>query len=253
MKEYMDGLVSVVTPMYNSEKYIRQTIESVQKQTYDNWEMIIVDDCSSDRSVQIAQEFAAHDRRIHVILNKENQGVAVSRNISIANASGRYIAFLDSDDLWRPKKLEMQLKLMKKKGSAFCYGACGVIDAAGRDIKKNRMVPEQLTYKQLLRGNQIPCLTVIIDRQVVCDVQMPPIPHEDYATWLTILKEQQIRAFGVQELIADYRERRESLSGGKLKAMSWAWNVYYNYLHLSFAKSLYYLGWHGFRSLKKRI
>lgn len=248
----LDGLVSIVTPMHNAVNTIALTIQSVQKQTYENWEMIIVDDCSSDESVQIAKNYAEEDTRIIVISNPTNMGVAKTRNFAIEHAKGQYIAFLDSDDLWRPNKLDIQLALMKEKECPFCFGMCAVIDASGVDLDKNRSVPAEIKYEELLKGNPIPCLTVVIDRTKIDKIEMPMVPHEDYLAWLTILRDYDITACGVQSVIADYRIGNSSVSSNKLKAAKWTWDIYRSHLKLSFFKSVKCFMFYIVRAVMKR-
>ena len=243
--------VSIIIPMYNSEKYIAKTIESVQAQTYTDWEIIVMDDLSSDRSAQIVQSYAKWDERIHYYLEKQKSGVAKARNDAMEKADGRYLAFLDSDDMWIPQKLERELKLMKQKNVPFVYGGCEVIDENGNKTGKIRKVPEQIDYEKLLHGNVIPCLTVLIDRQAVGTFQMPQMGHEDYATWLNILKKVP-KACGINEPIAYYRMSHQSVSSNKLKAVKWTWNIYRKNQKLSVGKSLWYLTGHITQALKKR-
>lgn len=248
----MEDLVSVITPMYNAEKYIKETIASVQAQTYQKWEMIIVDDGSTDKSADIVKEFMKNEPRIRYYRNNVNCGVAQSRNVAISKAQGRYIAFLDSDDLWRPVKLEKQLQVMRESGSPFCYGACSVIDGTGKKIKKDRNVPKKIDYRKLLKGNMIPCLTVVIDRKNVPGITMPQIPHEDYATWLTILKSGVV-AYGTDAVIADYRVGHESTSSQKGKAFKWTWNIYRKYLELNLCSCIYNFCWYAIKGISKCI
>lgn len=238
-KSIIDGLVSIVTPMYNAENFIEETIQSVCKQTYAKWELIIVDDCSTDRSVEIARKYSEMDQRIRIICNASNVGVAATRNRAIDDAKGQYIAFLDSDDIWLKDKLEKQLETMKKTGSPFCYGMCGVIDSTGKNLNKDRVVPKEIDYKELLKGNVIPCLTVLIDRKRIDIIEMPNIPHEDYACWLTIFDKYGIVAHGIQTVIAQYRIVEKSISNNKIKAAGWTWNIYRNYLKLPICKSVW--------------
>ena len=248
----IDGLVSVITPMYNAENTILQTIESVKKQTYENWEMLIVDDCSTDNCVEIVRRYQAEDGRIRLIRNQKNLGVAKTRNVALRNACGQYVAFLDSDDLWRANKLEIQLGLMEKTGTPFCYGMCGVVDIEGKAVCRPRNVPETIDYERLLKGNPIPCLTVLIDRKQIENIEMPDLHHEDYACWLTILKKYGTVACGVQSIIADYRVGGRTLSSNKVKVIGWTWIIYRKYLGLSLGKSLYCFSWYIIRAILKR-
>lgn len=248
----MNDVVSIITPMYNAEHYVAETMDSVLKQTYENWEMIIVDDCSTDQSPDIVKQYAKKDGRIRYYRNTQNLGVAKSRNAAIEFATGRYIAFLDSDDRWLPGKLEKQLTYMKEHQSVFCFSACAVIDAQGRDTGKRRKVPKKTDYKRLLKENVIPCLTVILDTQGVSQIRMPEVRHEDYALWLDILKSG-ISAEGIPEVLAQYREDESSLSGNKRKAAMWHWNILYHYEGLHFWKAVYYMIWYVYYSVSKRI
>lgn len=244
------SLVSIITPMYNAKKYIAQTIKSVQNQTYSSWEMIIMDDCSTDESAAIVQEMAQKDDRIHYYCNDVNCGVAATRNHAMDKANGRYLAFLDSDDLWVEDKLERQMSVLKNKNCAFTYAGCDVIDENGEAVQKVRHVPEYITYEKLLWGNVIPCLTVLIDREKVKSFQMPKIGHEDYATWLTIFKD--IReGYGIDEVLGHYRVNRNSVSGNKLRTIKWTWNIYRNNQGINPVKSACYLFGHLFQAARK--
>ncbi len=246
---YEPGLVSVITPLYNAKKYIGKTIESVLNQTYTNWEMVVVDDCSTDESVSIVQQYG--DARIRLIRNEQNLGVAATRNVALKEARGQYVAFLDSDDIWCADKLSKQLVLMEETKSPFIYGSCVVMDEDGNALKKDRIVPAELDFKELLKGNQIPCLTVLIDRTRIKPFEMPKVFHEDYATWLSILRDNQIKAYGVQDIVARYRVSQNSLSGTKVRAAGWTWGIYRKYLGFSVFKSAYYFMWYAFRVVKK--
>lgn len=245
------NLVSIITPMYNAEKWIEKTILSVQGQSYQNWEMIIIDDCSSDNSAIIVKNMAKLDNRIKYHKNVENSGVAVTRNRGIGYSIGQYIAFLDSDDLWYPEKLEKQIEKMQREKVAFCYTACCVIDENDKKTGKVRYVPASIDYKELLKGNEIPCLTVVLDREQISDIEMPQIHHEDYVTWLNILRSG-ITAHGMNEVLAAYRVNTHSLSGNKFKAMGWTWNIYRNYLKLNIFQSCRYFVWYVIKAFKKR-
>jgi teichuronic acid biosynthesis glycosyltransferase TuaG len=232
----MNDLVSIITPAYNAEKYLKHTIESVISQDYDNWELLIVDDCSKDNSRLMAEGYMERDPRIKLISLEKNSGVAVARNTGIKVAKGRYIAFLDSDDLWHPNKLSKQISFMKKNGYAFTFTGNGVINDSGVKLNKVFKVPKQVNYKRLLRGNLIHCLTVILDKQQITNIQMPRLGHEDYATWLSILKQGHV-AYGLNENLALYRKAQNSLSSNKFKTIKWNWKIYHNYLGLGLFRS----------------
>lgn len=246
----MKELVSIITPCHNSEKFIKKTIESVLSQTYENWEMIIVDDVSSDKSYEIAKEYANKDKRINAIRLKQNSGPAVARNKAIEMAKGRYIAFLDSDDLWLYNKLETQISFMEKNNLSFTYSAYKLIDE--NDNFLGIFVPrEELSYKELLKTNDIGCLTAIYDTKKVGKVYMPNIlKRQDYGLWLKILK-QIGKTKGIVEPLAIYRIRKNSVSSNKLKAAQYQWKIYREVEKLGIVDSLYYLMNYIYYGLKK--
>ncbi|NMH75169.1 glycosyltransferase family 2 protein [Bacillus sp. RO2] len=247
------SLVSVITPSYNAEKFIAATIESVRTQTYTNWEMIIVDDCSKDTTREILKEYAALDPRIKPIFLEENSGAAVARNTALKAAQGDYVAFLDSDDLWVPDKLEKQLAFMQKNDYAFSFTAYNLMDEDGKPLDKVIDVPKQIDYKGLLKNTIIGCLTVMIDTRKVEPLQMPLIrTRQDFALWLKVLRQGHI-AYGMQEPLANYRIVEGSISSNKLKTAKRNWYVYREIEKLS----LPYASWcfvnYAFYAIKKRV
>lgn len=247
------SLVSVITPSYNAEKFISATIESVRTQTYTNWEMIIVDDCSKDTTREILKEYAELDPRIKPIFLEENSGAAVARNTALKAAQGEYVAFLDSDDLWVPGKLEKQLAFMQKNDYAFSFTAYNLIDESGKPLDKVISVPKQIDYKGLLKNTIIGCLTVMIDTRKVEPLQMPLIrTRQDYALWLKVLRQGHV-AYGMQEPLANYRIVEGSISSNKLKTAKRNWYVYREIEKLS----LPYASWcfvnYAFYAIKKRV
>jgi teichuronic acid biosynthesis glycosyltransferase TuaG len=233
----MSELISIITPLYNAEKYIKDTIESVINQDYENWEMLIVDDCSKDRSKLIVEKYMELDKRIKLISLENNMGVAFARNIGIKSASGEYLAFLDSDDLWKPNKLSVQLDFMKQNNYAFTFTGYEMINDEGIKLNKIIKAPAKLNYRKLLYGNQIGCLTVMLNKKKIGDIEMPAIRHEDYATWLNIVKGG-ITAYGLNENLALYRKANSSVSSNKLKSAIWTWDIYRKYQRLSSLNSL---------------
>ncbi|WP_404347853.1 glycosyltransferase [Sutcliffiella horikoshii] len=247
------SLVSVITPSYNAEKFISATIESVRTQTYTNWEMIIVDDCSKDETREILKEYAELDPRIKPIFLEENSGAAVARNTALKAAQGDYVAFLDSDDLWVPDKLEKQLAFMQKNDYAFSFTAYNLMDESGKPLDKVISVPKQIDYKGLLKNTIIGCLTVMIDTRKVEPLQMPLIrTRQDYALWLKVLRQGHV-AYGMQEPLANYRIVEGSISSNKLKTAKRNWYVYREIEKLS----LPYASWcfvnYAFYAIKKRV
>lgn len=246
-------LVSVIMPNYNGANFIFDAIQSVINQTYDNWELIIVDDCSKDNSVEIIRRFQEKDLRIKLKINSKPSGSpAEPRNMAIGMAKGRYIAFLDSDDCWQPEKLEKQLRCFNSRNIALVYSSYEKIDQLGLKCGKDIIVPSSITYKQLLKGNCIGCLTVIYDRKLVGDIIFKKIGHEDYLMWLTILKGG-LKAVGVRDVLAKYRVTNNSVSSNKLQAAKWYWTIIRKEEHISLLKSIYYFYHYAIFSLEKHI
>ncbi len=240
--------VSIITPSYNSASFIASTINSVIAQTAISWEIIIVDDCSSDNSIEVIQPFIDRDTRIKFIKLEENSGAAVARNTAIEAATGRFIAFLDSDDLWHPEKLEKQIQFMLDKDVAFSFSAYEKIDESGVpfDIVS---VPEKISYKQLLKTNVIGCLTAMYDVAKLGKVYMPVnTKREDFATWLAILKKADY-AYGMPDVLAQYRVYASQSSAKKTKMAKENWRLYRDIEQLNFFKSSYYFAHYAVRGL----
>ena len=251
--KYIDGLVSIITPVYNAERFIEQTIKSVQNQSYTNWEMILVDDLSDDNSQEIIKKVQELDNRIKYIRVKENSGAAVARNTAIENAKGRYIAFLDSDDLWKYNKLEKQINFMKQNNYGFTFTSYELMGEDGQNLNKIVQVPQKINYDGLLKNTIIGCLTVIIDRKIVGDFTMPLLRKgQDTATWLKILRNYEY-AYGINENLANYRLVKGSISSNKIDALKRTWNTYRNVEHLSLIKSCYVFSCYVINAVKKRI
>lgn len=249
---YTLDLVSVIMPVYNAEQFLSNAVESVLGQTYTALELILINDQSTDQSDDIICEFLKRDNRIKYIRLDQNKGVANARNVGIEASQGQYIAFLDSDDFWDKQKLEKQIEFMKKINCGFSFTSCHVIDSSNQKIKADRIVPKKVSYRELLKGNVIPCLTVMLDKEYVetRDMLMPPIHHEDYATWLRILKSG-ITAYGMKEILASYRYTNISISSNKKKAAIWTWNILFKNQKLGIFRSMYYFIHYVYRSFKK--
>lgn len=246
-------LVSIITPTYNSEKYIKETISSVLSQTYQNWEMIIVDDCSTDNTVRIIEEEMEKDSRIRFIQLQKNQGAAVARNTAINYANGRYIAFLDSDDLWEMNKLEVQVSFMNMNNIPFSYTSYKIINENGEETGKVVNVPEKIDYNQLLKNTIIGCLTVMLDINEFGRVQMPNMrTRQDTALWLSILK-QGYSAYGIQQPLAKYRKKSGSISSNKLKMAKQNWKLYREIENLSLVKSIWCFLNYAYNGIKKNL
>ena len=252
-QEYVDNLVSIITPAYNAAEYIAETIESVLAQTYPKWEMLIVNDCSKDNTAEIVQSYADKDNRIKLINLEQNSGAAVARNTGIKNAKGRYIAFLDSDDLWKKEKLQKQLNFMQQNGYAFTFTAYEHFKNKKENTQSVVNILKSLNYKQALKGNKIGCLTVMLDRKQIKNIEFRKQKHEDYILWLNILKTG-ITAYGLNESLALYRTgNSKSVSSNKFKSALWTWKVYRDTQNIDFFKSIYYMYFYIFNGMTKHL
>jgi teichuronic acid biosynthesis glycosyltransferase TuaG len=244
-------LVTVVTPVWNAAATLRATVASVRAQSLPDWELILVDDASTDGSRALARALAAEDARIRLIERAANGGAAAARNDAIRAARGRLIAFLDADDRWYPEKLARQTGFMGRHGHALVYSAYARVDADARPLGVVRP-PPRVSRAELLRGNVIGCLTAVYDTQVFGRVEMPPLRRrQDYGLWLTLLRAVPY-AHGLDEVLADYRVRPASLSGGKLAAAAATWRLYREIEGLGRARAGFYLAHNLARALAKR-
>lgn len=243
---------TIITPIYNAEKFLRETLESISEQSYTDWEAILINDNSNDSSLEIAQSFAKRDPRFKVINRHESGGAARARNDGIRHAKGRYIAFLDSDDVWLPSKLDKQICYMKSNDVAFSYTSYKFLTENG-DVKKEVKAPKRVTYKKLLKGNVIACLTAVYDTDKLGKVLMPDIrKRQDFGLWLKITK-MGITGYGIQEPLAHYRLREGSISSAKFDTMLYTWRLYREVEKLPLASSAYYISNHLFGALIKRL
>lgn len=232
-------LVSIITPTFNSRRFVRETVASIKAQNYTNWELLITDDGSTDNTVEILNEIRAEDSRISVFCLKENKGASVARNHSLSRAKGKYVAFCDSDDLWMPDKLTRQIRFMKDRRLAFSYSSYDRIDEFGNQIGTVRCLP-QVTYCKMLRNNYIGCLTAIYDATCVGNITMPDIKkRHDWAFWLKILRKCK-EAGGLDESLAAYRVRSESISRDKIDLLQYNWKLYHELEQLGIIRSSYY-------------
>lgn len=239
IKCYELSKVSIIMPSYNSSLYISKTIDSVIFQNFKNWELIIIDDCSTDNSVEIIKEYVNTDIRIKLLKLEKNAGAAVARNRGIEEASGRFIAFLDSDDLWHPEKLNKQVNFMLENDYAFTYTAYHKVNEYGEYLSKVN-IPLKTKYNELLKTCVIGCLTAMYDSHKLGKVYFPLIrKRQDFALWLKILKLTPY-AYGLNEDLANYTVRSDSISANKLKAAQYNWYLYRNIEKLNILKSMYY-------------
>jgi len=217
-------MISIIMAAYNAENTIKSSIESVISQTYEDWELIIVDDCSKDSTQEIVKAYAEKDMRIHLYANERNIGASSTRNNGIARAVGEWIAILDSDDIWHMEKLEIQVSFMESIGAVISYTGTTYISKEGTTSDYVLRAKQRLTYSELLRRNLMSCSSVMVRRDV-----MKPFPvgnmHEDYAVWLKILKEHDF-AHGLDEPLLIYRMAGDSKSGKRLASAKMIYNTY---------------------------
>ncbi|MDW7613451.1 glycosyltransferase family 2 protein [Peribacillus simplex] len=243
-------LVSVITPSYNSSPFITETIKAVQDQTYFNWEMIIVDDQSKDDSVHVIKSYSDNDSRIRLIPLSKNVGAARARNIAIKEAHGDYIAFLDSDDLWLPTKLEEQVTFMQKGNLAFSFTSYSLIDEEGNSLDVEVNAPSTVDYKQLIGNTTIGCLTVMLDRLQIKHIEMPDIQPEDTALWLLLLR-QGYKAHGLPKVLSRYRIVSNSTSRNKWKAAYRYWKLLRSQEKLNFVQANFYFSKYAYNAYNK--
>jgi len=249
--ELQNEKISVIVPAYNAERYLEQTVRSAMSQTHSNIEILIIDDCSKDQTLAIAQRIAAQDARIRVLQNETNQGVAETRNRGIAEAQGGYIALLDSDDIWEPDKLERQLVLLQTTQADFAYCAYDFIDAEGKNLQRAYEAPKAIDFRGLLTENVIGCSTVLAKKELMQEHPFSlGVHHEDYLLWLTLLQKG-YRACGETNILMHYRRLPSSRSGNKERAAKSRWAIYRRHLHLPLAKSLWYFACYTCNALKK--
>ena len=252
----MKDMISIVVPVYNANKYIENTVMSVVNQSYQKWELLLVDDGSTDGSTETIQRLEKCDEtgRIKVLMPKEHGSAAKARNYGISHATGRYIAFVDADDLWEYDKLEKEMSFMIEKQAGFVFTGYEFANAEGEGTGKVVRVPETLTYKQALKNTTIFTSTVLIDTEIIDKnlVYMPEIKSEDTATWYQILKNGHV-AYGLNENLVKYRRVANSLSSNKVEAIRRIWNLYRKSEKLSVIYSFYNLCFWACRAVLRRI
>ncbi len=274
----MKELVSIIVPVYRAAAYIAETIAMVEAQTWQDWELILVDDCSPDNSAEVIRNTlqkqtgqdnadrqscegvhtemftGAGGQPVMLLQKQKNEGAARARNTGLDMAQGRYIAFLDADDVWYPEKLEREMRFMREKEAGFVFTAYEFGDSQARPTGRVVHVPERLTYRQALSRTVIFTTTVLFDRKRIPDrlLRMPAVASEDTATWWQILREG-YTAWGLNEVLAVYRRPAKSLSSNKAEAVRRIWNLYRRQEKLSVAASAgYFIMW-AYRATKRRI
>ena len=221
----MQNLVSIVTPCYNAASYIKQTIDSVLTQTYTDWELIIVDDCSTDDSAEIIKRYASRDNRIKYLkTDKPSGSPSMPRNIAIDNAKGEYIAFLDADDVWLPDKLEKQVSFMQDNNYSFTYSNYEKMNISGTRNNRVIIMPKVSSFWDVIETCTIPCLTAMLNKDLIGDTRFKNTPKEDFVFWLDILKKG-VKAYNVGGILALYRELQNSRSSNKIQMIENQWRV----------------------------
>lgn len=233
----MSPVCSVIMPAYNCEKYIGAAIDSVLGQTFTDLEIIVVDDCSPDGCSDKVHQYMENDKRVRYIRHKQNKGVAEARNTGVNMASGEYIAFLDSDDVWLPDKLAKQMQMLQESASVLCYTGARFIDDDGRDLQKNIDIPVTVNYESILHGNVVVCSSVLVKRDVLLEYPMERSDlQEDYITWLRILKAYG-QGCGINEPLVYYRLAKGSKSRSKINSAMMTWKTY-RYIGLGLYESI---------------
>lgn len=249
----MKPLVSIITPVHNSAKFIADTIASVQAQTYVEWEMILVDDASTDGSVALIEGLAKDDTRLRLYVSKVNRGAAKTRNEAIEHAKGRFIAFLDSDDQWMPNKLEKQVNYMLQNKVLLSHTYYRLMDATGQPQERIIKAPLKLNYQQMLDFNFIGCLTAMYDAETLGKYYMPDIPkRQDYALWLSIMRKG-VAAHAIPEVLALYRTGHASLSSNKMKVVSYNWQILRELEKQPFHKAAYHFARYAYIGVRKYL
>ncbi len=251
----MGELVSIIIPTFNSAKYIEKTIRSVQNQTYQDWEMIIVDDCSTDETYNIVRKIAKADMRIHIFEQDKNAGAAMARNRALDTSSGRFIAYLDADDIWLQDKLEKQVSFMVENNYGFSCASYEVVDDKGNDLNKKIHMLPKVDYIGFLTNNLLQTVGIMVDTNIVDKkyLIMPDMRRrQDAATWLQILKAG-YKCYGLNEVLGQYRRTDNSLSSNKIKAAKGVWHLYRKTEKLSLAFSCYCFARYIVLAVWKRI
>ncbi len=248
----LEPLVSIITPAYKAAEYIPETIESVLSQSYKNWEMIIVDDCSPDGLNEVVTTYTKKDKRVKLLCHDVNKGVEQARQTALDHSKGEFIAFLDSDDLWDPNKLKLQVNFMLKKDLAFSYTSYRRMSVSGDKVSAPIKLPNKITYDQLLSNTCIATLTVMLSREKVWPIKFElNTGYDDFVLWLSILKRGH-EAKLLDKSLSYYRVMEASISSNKKRALGWVWHILRNIEGLSFFRSLLCLTGYAVRAYMRR-
>lgn len=252
----MKDLISIIVPVYNVKNYIQATIQSVLDQTYTNWELVLVEDGSTDGTKELVEQYLqAHpDDRIQFYIVPENIGAAAARNYGMERSRGRFAAYLDSDDLWAPEKLMHQVAYMKEKDAAFCFTGYEFADADGMGTGKVVKVPDRISYREALQNTTIFTSTVMFDTEKLSREQlmMPKVKSEDTALWWRVLRSG-VTGYGLDENLVRYRRIGKSLSSNKIEALRRIWNLYRKEEKLSIPFSAYNFCFWAWNAVKRRV
>lgn len=245
-------MISVIVPVYNAEKFICDTIDSVLAQTYTDFELILVDDCSDDDSLKLMNGYK--DPRVRIISQPSNMGAWAARNRGLSEARGRYVAFLDSDDIWTADKLSLEMDFMKENDAGFVFAGYEFADSNGKGTGVVVHVPKTFTYRQALKNTTIFTSTVLIDLEKIPRklVEMPHVPSEDTATWWAILKNGYV-AYGLNRNVVKYRRSANTLSSNKIEAIKRIWNLYRKVEGLSVLSSAYHFVFWAVTAVMRRM
>lgn len=243
-------LVSIITPAYRCASVVGETIRSVLNQTYPHWEMLIVEDCSPDNTLEVLREWTTFDPRLRLIQQPKNGGPAMARNAGLERAQGRWIAFLDSDDLWLPQKLERSIVFAETRQAPLVYTGFRRISVNGRAEGRYIGVPGTLSYRQLLGNTAIATSTVLLDRHIVGEVRMRNTYYDDFDCWLQVLKPGR-KAYGLNQDLMRYRVMNESVSRNKRNSAAKVWRAYRDLEQLSVPAACWYFMNYAVRGLLK--
>lgn len=246
--------ISIITPTYNAAEYIHETLDCMLAQTFTDWEAILIDDCSTDNSVEIVKEYLKKDSRFKLIQSRSNAGgPATPRNMGLKHASGDYVAFLDSDDFWLPTKLEKQLQFMEKNNAKLSSTSYILMDEGGNDLKKIVHAQPKMSFNKYLRNTSIGFSSSIISHDILKGIEFRNFPiAEDFAFWLDVFRKGDIM-IGLDEVLMKYRVQKNSLSSNKFKSAHQIWRIYRDIEKISFLKSSYYFSCYAINALKKRL
>lgn len=245
-------LISIITPAFNAARFVEETIRAVQAQTHENWEMLIADDCSHDSTAALVEGISSSDARVRLLRQQSNGGPARVRNAALSAARSALVAFVDSDDLWLPQKLERQLQFMRRSGAGLSYTGFRRIDEQGRQLGLLRPIPESLNYDQYLKNTAIVTSTVMVDRGITGDFRMPITRCDDFAAWLSIMRRGHV-AMGLAEDLLRYRVVGNSISRNKARWAAGVWQTYRDIEKLALPYAAWCFcnyAWRGFRKYR---